>query len=98
MVRSNACWAKAVLLSKVMDLTEAGHWEGDLIICKRTRPVLILHERKSRVTLAARLAPPSAVLPGHISVQIGHPAMGDAILDPISRRPRSAGTRHLCPT
>jgi len=36
--------------------TDAGHWEGDLIICKRTRPVLVLHERKSRVTLAARLA------------------------------------------
>jgi IS30 family transposase len=35
--------------------TEAGHWEGDLIICKRARPVLVLHERKSRVTLAARL-------------------------------------------
>jgi IS30 family transposase len=34
---------------------EAGHWEGDLIICKRTRPVLVLHERKSRVALAARL-------------------------------------------
>ena len=30
-------------------------WEGDLIICKRTRPVLVLYERKSRVTLAARL-------------------------------------------
>jgi IS30 family transposase len=35
---------------------EAGHWEGDLNICKCTRPVLVLHERKSRVTLAARLA------------------------------------------
>ncbi|MGH6845664.1 MAG: IS30 family transposase [Methylocella sp.] len=34
---------------------EAGHWEGDLIICKRMRPVLVLHERKSRVTLVARL-------------------------------------------
>ena len=22
--------------------TEGGHWEGDLIICKRTRPVLVL--------------------------------------------------------
>lgn len=32
---------------------EVGHWEGDLIICKHTRPVLVLHERKSRVTLAA---------------------------------------------
>ena len=28
---------------------------SDLIICKRTRPVFVLHERKSRVTLAARL-------------------------------------------
>jgi IS30 family transposase len=39
---------------------EAGHWEGDLIICKRARPVLVLHERKSRLTLAARLAGKSA--------------------------------------
>jgi len=39
---------------------EAGHWEGDLIICKRTRPVLVLHERKTRVTLAARMAGKSA--------------------------------------
>jgi len=29
--------------------------DSDLIICKRTRPVRVLHERKSRVTLAARL-------------------------------------------
>jgi transposase, IS30 family len=46
--------------------TALGHGEGDLIICKRTRPVrvlpvrvlpvLVLHERKSRVTLATRLA------------------------------------------
>ena len=35
---------------------EAGHWEGDLIIFKRTRPALVQHERKSRVTPAARLA------------------------------------------
>jgi len=41
---------------KVDARTEGGHWEGDLIICKRTRPVLVLHERKSRVTLAVRLA------------------------------------------
>ena len=34
---------------------DIGHWEGDLVICKRTRPMLVLHERKSRVTLAARL-------------------------------------------
>lgn len=28
----------------------------DLILCQRTRPVLVLHERKTRVTLAARLS------------------------------------------
>jgi transposase, IS30 family len=39
---------------------EAGHWEGDLLICKRTRPVLVLKERKSRLVLAARLAGKSA--------------------------------------
>lgn len=39
---------------------DIGHWEGDLIICKRTRPVLVLHERKSRVTLAARLVAKTA--------------------------------------
>ena len=35
---------------------EAGHWESDLIICKHARPVLVLHERKTRLTLMARLA------------------------------------------
>jgi IS30 family transposase len=35
---------------------EAGHWEGDLIICRRSRPVLVLHERKTRLTLMTRLA------------------------------------------
>ena len=39
----------------VDDRSELGHWEGDLILCQRTRPVLVLHERKTRVTLAARL-------------------------------------------
>lgn len=44
----------------VADRSRIGHWEGDLIICQRTRPVLVLHERKSRVTLAARLSGKSA--------------------------------------
>ena len=35
---------------------EAGHWEADLVICKRARPVLVLHERKTRLTLMARLS------------------------------------------
>jgi transposase, IS30 family len=39
---------------------EAGHWEGDLLICRRTRPVLGLKERKTRFVLAARLAGKSA--------------------------------------
>src|SRR4051794_29356094 len=39
---------------------DAGHWEGDLLICKRTRPVLVLKERKTRFVLAARLAGKSA--------------------------------------
>jgi transposase, IS30 family len=39
---------------------EAGHWEGDPLICRRTRPVLVLKERKTRFVLAARLAGKSA--------------------------------------
>jgi len=35
---------------------EAGHWESDLVICKKSRPVLVLHERKTRLTLMARLS------------------------------------------
>ena len=38
----------------------AGHWEGDLMICKRTRPVLVLEERKTRLVLVARLTGKSA--------------------------------------
>ena len=45
---------------EVDDRADVGHWECDLIICKRMRPVLVLHERKSRMTLAARLAGKSA--------------------------------------
>jgi len=39
----------------VDDRAEGGHWEGDLLICKKTRPVLVLTERKSRFTIAAKL-------------------------------------------
>src|SRR4051812_32939019 len=39
---------------------EAGHWEGDLLICRQTRPVLVLKERKTRFVLAAQLAGKSA--------------------------------------
>ena len=37
------------------DRSQGGHWEGDLMICKHTRPVLVLVERKSRFTIMARL-------------------------------------------
>src|SRR3712207_3011688 len=40
----------------VEERREAGRWEGDLLICRRTRPVLVLKERKTRFVLAARLA------------------------------------------
>lgn len=33
---------------------EAGHWEGDLVLCKRSQPLLVLHERKTRLTLMTR--------------------------------------------
>ena len=33
-----------------------GHWEADLVTCRRSRPVLVLHERKTRITLMTRLA------------------------------------------
>ena len=44
----------------VRERKDPGHWEGDLLICKRTRPVLVLEERKTRFVLAARLAGKSA--------------------------------------
>ena len=61
---------------------DVGHWEGDLIICKRTRPVLVLHERKSRMTLAARLSGKTAA--ETISVMLAvfgriHPALRKSI-------------------
>jgi transposase, IS30 family len=52
--------AEKVHISQRADDVDArktsGHWEGDLIICKHSRPVLVLHERKSRITLMTRLA------------------------------------------
>jgi transposase, IS30 family len=34
---------------------ELGHWEADLLLCRR-RPLLVVHERKTRLTLISRLA------------------------------------------
>jgi IS30 family transposase len=62
--------------------TALGHGEGDLIIGKRTRPVRVLHERKSRVTLATRLAGKTAA--ETISVRLAvfgriHPALRKSV-------------------
>ena len=40
---------------QVNDRSEGGHWEGDLMFCKRNRPLLVLVERKSRFVIIARL-------------------------------------------
>ncbi len=42
------------------DRAEPGHWEADLVICKRARPLLVLHERKTRLTVMTRLASKTA--------------------------------------
>jgi IS30 family transposase len=34
---------------------ELGHWEADLLMCRK-RPLLVVHERKTRLTLISRLA------------------------------------------
>src|SRR3954447_13180524 len=45
---------------EVQERKEAGHWEGDLLICRRARPGLVLKERKTRFVLAAKPAGKSA--------------------------------------
>ena len=42
------------------DRETLGDWEADQMFCRRTQPVLVLHERASRLTLAAKLAGKSA--------------------------------------
>ena len=42
------------------DRTEIGHWEADLVICKHSKPLLVLHERQTRLTLLTRLASKTA--------------------------------------
>ena len=37
-----------------MQASPAGLQEADLVICRRSRPVLVLHERKTRVWQTAR--------------------------------------------
>lgn len=41
--------------SEIDQREKAGHWEGDLMICKNAKPILVLVERKSRLTLASPL-------------------------------------------
>src|SRR3712207_28305 len=46
--------------AEVQERKAAGHCEGDLLTWKRTRPVLVLRERRARFVRAARLAGKSA--------------------------------------
>ena len=68
--------------------TEPGHWEGDLIICKRTRPMLVLHERKSRVTLVARLTGKTAAETISVMLAVSHGS-----IPPCASRSLSTTTR-----
>ena len=36
------------------------HWEGDLVICTRRRPLPVIHERKNRISVMTRLTNKSA--------------------------------------
>src|SRR5919202_924469 len=67
--RTRACQPRSTIAGRrsihdrpadVQERKDPGHWEGDLLICRRTRPVLVLKERKTRFVLAARLAGKSA--------------------------------------
>ena len=44
----------------VNDRNEIGHWESDYVICKHHQPLLVIHERKTRLTLAMKLTGRSA--------------------------------------
>jgi hypothetical protein len=94
--------------------TGAGHWNGGIIVCKiigkRTRPVRVLHERKSRVTLATRLTGKTAAetIPVKVAVfariepaRYASPSLSTMILPspgtPKPDPPRSEGGRIHAP-
>jgi IS30 family transposase len=54
----------------VQERKAARHREGDLLICKRTQPVLVLKERKTRFVLAAPLAGRSAAETGAVMMAV----------------------------
>ena len=35
---------------------DVGHWEADYVICKDHQPLLVMHERKTRITLVSKLS------------------------------------------
>jgi len=39
----------------VLGREKLSDWEADLMFCRRTQPVLVLHQRASRLTLAAQV-------------------------------------------
>ncbi|HEX8375061.1 MAG TPA: IS30 family transposase, partial [Geminicoccaceae bacterium] len=72
----------------VQDRREAGHWEGDLLICRRTRPVLVLKERETRLVLAARLAGKSAAETVAVMMAVFRRLDPTAVLDHAGQRHR----------
>jgi IS30 family transposase len=78
---------------EVQERREAGHWEGGLLIGKRTRPVLVLKERKSRFVLAARLAGKSAAATVAVMMACSSGSThACARPSPSTTTPRSPGT------
>src|SRR3977135_3526766 len=103
-VLRRACWAKAVSLSKVMDLRSAGSMRAktasmtetiggslpDESGCERHAGFALMENEHGRCALADdEVALPMADLSSGIDI-LGPLVDGDAILDRISRRPRSA--------
>ena len=39
----------------INERSQLGHWETDYVIFKNRQPLLVIHERKSKVTLAVKL-------------------------------------------
>ena len=41
---------------KIDKREDVGHWEADYVICKDHQPLLVMHERKTRLTLVSKLS------------------------------------------
>ena len=78
-----------------MGREKLGDWEADLMFCRRTQPVLVLHERTSRLTLAGKSAAETAATLMAIFKRLASELKGSITFDNGSRvcPPRPAGQR-----